>query len=185
MLERFSERAGGVVDRARREAAALGHSWLGAEHLLLALLADEPGAGSVLRGLGVERGEILSEHRAAVGACSAAPTAPPDPDVLAAIGIDLDEVRRRVEESFGSGALEATCAWRRRAALRLTDRAKKVLEVAVHEASALGQPAVQPEHVLLALTRVQESLGWKLVARRGLSARRVRLAVLDALGRTA
>ena len=37
-----------------------------------------------------------------------------DADALAAIGIDLDEVRRRVEESFGRGALDRTRAARRR-----------------------------------------------------------------------
>jgi hypothetical protein len=33
-----------------------------------------------------------------------------DADALASIGIDLDEVRRRVEELFGPGALERTRA---------------------------------------------------------------------------
>jgi hypothetical protein len=37
-----------------------------------------------------------------------------DPHALAAIGIDLDEVRRHVEESFGPGALDRTRAARRR-----------------------------------------------------------------------
>jgi hypothetical protein len=36
-----------------------------------------------------------------------------DADALASIGIDLDEVRRRVEEAFGPGALERTRAGRR------------------------------------------------------------------------
>jgi hypothetical protein len=39
---------------------------------------------------------------------------PLDAEALAAIGIDLDEVRRRVEETFGPGALERTRAARRR-----------------------------------------------------------------------
>jgi len=33
-----------------------------------------------------------------------------DAEALASIGIDLDEVRRRVEEAFGPGALERTRA---------------------------------------------------------------------------
>jgi hypothetical protein len=36
-----------------------------------------------------------------------------DAEALATIGIDLDEVRRRVEEQFGAGALERTRAGRR------------------------------------------------------------------------
>ncbi len=38
--------------------------------------------------------------------------AAPDPDALETIGIDLDEVRRRVEATFGPGALERTRAGR-------------------------------------------------------------------------
>ena len=39
---------------------------------------------------------------------------PLDAEALATIGIDLDEVRRRVEEAFGPGALERTRAVRGR-----------------------------------------------------------------------
>jgi len=39
--------------------------------------------------------------------------AAPDAEALASIGIDLDEVRRRVEEAFGPGALERTRTGRR------------------------------------------------------------------------
>jgi hypothetical protein len=37
-----------------------------------------------------------------------------DPQALEAIGIDLEEVRRRAEQSFGPGALDRTRAARRR-----------------------------------------------------------------------
>jgi hypothetical protein len=36
-----------------------------------------------------------------------------DAEALASIGIDLDEVRRRVDEAFGEGALDRTRARRR------------------------------------------------------------------------
>ena len=42
------------------------------------------------------------------------PTPQLDADALATLGIDLDEVRRRVEEVFGAGALERTRASRGR-----------------------------------------------------------------------
>jgi len=48
-----------------------------------------------------------------VGARHAPPERVLDADALASIGIDLDEVRRRVEEAFGPGALERTQAGRR------------------------------------------------------------------------
>jgi hypothetical protein len=47
-----------------------------------------------------------------------------DFDALRAIGIDLDEIRQRVEASFGPGALTRSVQGRRRA--RLADRAKEV-----------------------------------------------------------
>ena len=39
---------------------------------------------------------------------------PLDAEALASIGIDLDDVRRRVEDAFGPGALERTRAARGR-----------------------------------------------------------------------
>ena len=185
MFDRFGDRGRGVVQRAQEEAARLGHGWLGAEHLLLALVSDAGPAGEVLNRLGVERDGILGDYGGDSGPCTVRSVASPNVGALAAIGIDLGEVRRRVEDTFGPGALEATCAWQRRSAFRLTPRSKRVLELAGKEASSLGHPSVEPEHLLLALTRVPESLGWKLIERRGISATRVRLAVLDRLRRPA
>lgn len=40
MLERFSDQACQVVARARDEARALNHDWIGTEHLMLALIGE-------------------------------------------------------------------------------------------------------------------------------------------------
>ena len=49
MFERFTQEAREVVVLAQEEARALGHNYIGTEHLLLALVADEAGwAGRVL-----------------------------------------------------------------------------------------------------------------------------------------
>lgn len=62
-----SVRAAMVV--AQEESRALGHNYVGNEHLLLGLLAQADGmAGDVLRGLGVSREAILARTRAHVGA---------------------------------------------------------------------------------------------------------------------
>lgn len=51
----FTPRAKRVVELAAKEALALGHNYIGCEHLLLGLLATEDGlASKVLRRLGVE-----------------------------------------------------------------------------------------------------------------------------------
>jgi ATP-dependent Clp protease ATP-binding subunit ClpA len=52
----FTPRAKRALELAAKEALALGHNYLGCEHLLLGLLATEEGLASrVLRRLGVER----------------------------------------------------------------------------------------------------------------------------------
>ncbi len=55
-----------------------------------------------LRGKAPGAGSVLNGKRPAA----------PDPEALETIGIDLDEVRRRVEATFGPGALERTRAGR-------------------------------------------------------------------------
>jgi hypothetical protein len=88
------------------EARRLGHSYVGTEHVLLALTRDpEGGATKVLSRLGVTHGDI---KRSAVLTALWAPRI--DPEALATLGIDLETVRERVEETFGHGALERTGA---------------------------------------------------------------------------
>jgi ATP-dependent Clp protease ATP-binding subunit ClpC len=54
MFERFTERARQVVVLAQHDARALGHNYIGTEHLLLGLLREEQGLGArVLVALGV------------------------------------------------------------------------------------------------------------------------------------
>ncbi|QMU69425.1 Clp protease N-terminal domain-containing protein [Streptacidiphilus sp. P02-A3a] len=63
---RFSATAANALELTASEALALGHNYVGCEHLLLGLIAEPEGAaGRVLRALGVE-------HRAARRAVSAA-----------------------------------------------------------------------------------------------------------------
>ena len=100
MFERFTRAARDVVVRAQEEATALGHEHVGTEHLLLALSALDAGvAGGVLRALRVDHDALRDEVIALLGPDRL------DADALATIGIDLDQVRRSVEASFGAGAL--------------------------------------------------------------------------------
>ena len=73
MFERFTDRARRVVVEAQHEARALGHDYIGTEHLLLGLISEGGGVGAKALeslGLGAEAlraavAEIV-EHRAAV-----------------------------------------------------------------------------------------------------------------------
>lgn len=185
MLERFTPEARGVVERAGEEATALGHDFVGTEHLLLALCHDPTGAGEILNGFGVTRDSLLAEYRGVVDACGFPPGPRPDPEALATVGIDLDEVRKTVERVFGEGALERTRAWRGRTRPRFTDRAKRALRLSVREAGRLGDRRLLPIHVLLGLVAVEEGLAARLLARRGVTKERLLAVVVETRRRPA
>ena len=104
MFERFTLAARQVVVCAQEEARTFGHPWLGTEHLLLGVLAEPQAPGvSVLAELGITLDTGRAALRQLVGRGGLSES---DADALRTLGIDLDEVRRRVEASFGPGALD-------------------------------------------------------------------------------
>ena len=163
MFERFTHQARAVVERAVEESAATGARAIDREHLLLALAATQPG---MLAPLGLGHDALRADLAATGGAL--------DADALAAIGIDLDEVRRRVEASFGPGALSG----RRRRQPRFAPKAKKTLELALREALLLGDRHIGAEHVLLGLLRDPGERVAALLARHDQTPESVRAAVL-------
>jgi ATP-dependent Clp protease ATP-binding subunit ClpA len=173
MFERFTEQARDVVVRAQEEARALGHGFIGTEHLLLGIVGGNGVGARVLADAGLDAGELRSEIAALVGRGPAGI----DGDALAAIGIDLDRVREAVEAAFGEGALEAR---RPCGQIPFTARAKKVLELALREAKHLGHGYIGTEHILLGLVRA-EGIAPELLGRRGLTPDRVRELVREAL----
>jgi hypothetical protein len=60
-FERWTERARAALDTAQLEAAALGHNWLGTEHLLLGLAQGDGVAARALGRLGVEP-DTIRDH---------------------------------------------------------------------------------------------------------------------------
>ena len=68
MFERFTERARQVVVVAQDEARALGHNYIGTEHILLGLLREEEGlAARVLESLDVTAEEVRAQVKRLVG----------------------------------------------------------------------------------------------------------------------
>lgn len=177
MFERFTSAARECVANAQEEAAGLGHGYIGTEHLLIALAGERAGlAGEVLRALGVGQEEL----RAVLPAGAAPPGI--DADALATIGIDLNEVRRRTEEAFGPGALEAGRRRRRTEGgyVPFTPKSKKALELALRSALHLHDDFIGTEHLLLGVARVEEDAGAKLLAERGITRDRLEAAIRDA-----
>jgi ATP-dependent Clp protease ATP-binding subunit ClpA len=196
VFERFTPAARQVVVRAQQEARTFGHPWLGTEHLLLGVLADPDAPGvSALTDLGV----TLDAGRAALN--HVVGRLVPDADALRTLGIDLHEVRRRVEASFGPGALDhpsrpggrRRIRWRRARCepqeptghLRFMPRAKRALERARRDALALGDTQVGVEHILLGLLDPKGNMAIELLRHLGAEPEVIRVHVLTDLGKAA
>jgi ATP-dependent Clp protease ATP-binding subunit ClpA len=146
------------------EALRLGHSYVGTEHLLLALVHDpHGGATRVLMELGVTAESI---ENSAFLAEVWAPRI--DADALATLGIDLTVVRERIEETFGHGALERSGGLEPASGTIqcIAPRLKEALGAAVDRAG--GEP-VRDEHILLGMLSVPESLAARTLAELGVS----------------
>jgi ATP-dependent Clp protease ATP-binding subunit ClpA len=200
MFERFTKDARQAVVLAQEEAVALHHGWIGTEHLLLAVLADEgSGVTAALHGLGLDSGRVREQVLAAVGA------GVDDDTALRDLGIDLDAVRRRVEERFGVGALDVPRGNQKRGRVSrllrfgrrrppgpcgapsghipFTPRAKKSLELALREAVAAKSREIRAEHLVLGMMR-EDGLAARAVSNLGVPPETVRRTVLT-LGRAA
>jgi ATP-dependent Clp protease ATP-binding subunit ClpA len=117
-----------------------------------------------------------------------------DAEALRAIGIDVDEVRRRVEEAFGPGALDQGGRGRRLrrrsgpipgplgGRIPFTPRSKKALELAHREALSLGKTWIGTEHILLGIVREERGLGAHILAARGARLPHVQHAIHQELG---
>jgi ATP-dependent Clp protease ATP-binding subunit ClpA len=196
MFERFTDRAREAVVLAQWEARSMRHDYIGTEHILLGVLREGTSVGArVLDGLGIDLKGVRADVVRMVG------TGPPaadekDAEALRSIGIDVDEIRRRVEEVFGPGALDHTVTRRRRRRradrcgpigdaiaghIHFTPRAKKVLELALREAHALKHGYIGTEHILLGLVREGEGIASTILDGRGATQERVRRAVSETL----
>ncbi len=156
MFERFTSQARAVVMAAQAAARRLGDDHIGDEHLLLGLLAEDTGmAATVLADLGVTAAAV--EDELAARRLRPGRLGPADAEALQAIGIDLEAIRRRAEETFGAGALERATR-RRRGRLPLITPAKRTLEASLHQARALGHNYLGAEHILLGVLQQDDEL---------------------------
>ena len=121
MFERFTDEARQVVVRAQEEARELRARQIDPVHLLLALSRDAGRGGQVLRAAGADHAAVREARQRSHGEL--------DADALAAVGIDLDQVRAAAEAAFGPGALDRGRA--RSGHLPFADGSKRALEEAL------------------------------------------------------
>ena len=188
MFERFTASARGTVVRAQQEAVDAGDDYIGTEHVVIALSQDDGIAGEVLRDAGVTAAN-LRQHRREVGADDSAGRL--DADALRTIGIDLDDVRRRVEETFGAGALDDVPdrtggrRWGRNKHIPFTGRAKKSLERGLRQAIMLGDTRIGSEHLLLGVLDEGSGLGVRMLRDVGVDLAQLRATTVERSRRSA
>ena len=162
MFERFTDKARKVVVLAKNKATERGDDQIRPVHMLYGLASTDGVAARALTALGVDSAAVERElGRAAPAGGPLGEPASEDAEALAAIGIDLDEIKRRIEDSFGPGALERVplaprgpLNWTGR--LPLDDQSKLTLALSLKEARALHHNYIGTEHLLLGLLRVAE-----------------------------
>lgn len=158
MFERFTEPSRRVVVIAQEEALRLGHHWVGTEHLLLGVAVQcDQWAALVLTRRELTAPRIRSEIERIHGPRPAeTPGVAPgiDAGALATLGIDLEAVRRRVEATFGPGALarkpEGRCG-SHEPAIPFTPCAKKALELGLRECVTQRHDEITPHDLVVGL----------------------------------
>lgn len=173
MFEFFTDRARRAIVLAQDEALALGHDFIGTEHLLLGLAGTgRSTAGDVLRELGVEPDRARAETvRILEAAGVPASGGQPAKDALATLGIDVEEIQRRADGAFGAGEFRFPRP-------AYTADAKKALECTVREARGLGHEKFGTEHMLLGLLAAGEGRAPEVLVALDVDPGRLREAVL-------
>ena len=185
MFERLDAEAQRVLVLAQEEARRFAHNYIGTEHVLIALARAGGSVGELLASLGCG---VDAARAGVAGLIGRGDPRHREPEaLLAAFGIDLGEVRRRVEATFGAEAMARAALrvrphrrWRRRlpwAGCRvqvgsalfgsrwvgMAPRLKRVIEMATKAAApALATPA----HLLWAIAEEGEGVACRILADR-------------------
>jgi ATP-dependent Clp protease ATP-binding subunit ClpA len=187
MFERFTNEARAVTVSAQTYAREMAHNHIGTEHQLLALLDPTSGAtATILADVGLDAARVKADIERYF-ATSEIRLGEKDAEALESIGINLDAVKRKIEETFGPGALEPTIYEERRGLFRrrkvsygsrwhipFTPRAKKVFELSLREAIRLKHKHICSEHILLGMIREGEGLAMKIMVDAGVDVDEVR-----------
>jgi len=158
-FKNFTERARHVMTLAVDEARRLEHNYVGTEHMLLGLVSE---------------GEGVAAH------------------VLSSFGVELDKTRNEIVSMLNHGREKSNPVLSKiKTAMHqgeivfagrqatLTGRAKKVMGLAVDEASLLGHHYIGTEHLLLGILREGEGLAVGVLENLGVDLERVRSETLQ------
>ena len=168
MAQRPSSDNREILRLAEVERRRLGHPYLGDEHLLLGVLAHASNPGAAML---TDRGLDLSTARAQIARIvnASGSIVRDDADLLHDLGVDLAQMRRRLESTFGALAVhEAARQVRRRPWWRGPPYLiKRAQFIACTTAGKHGDTEISPEHLLYGVLRAaRDPLGTGL-GRRG------------------
>lgn len=173
MFERFTKSTRAAVIEAQQQARDLHSPVIDVEHILLGVLmrADTP--------LQTLLDEVGLTHDAATADLSAdldQPLGPEDAEALKSIGIDLDAIRRSLDDTFGPDALDRaqtsqipdeSKGWLGRVFggnhVSFSPGAKKTIELALREAIARKENEITAEHLLLGVVRAPNATTKRLI----------------------
>lgn len=190
MFDRCDPSAQLVVDTALEEARRLGHSYLGTEHLLIALarhrelLLPTPGTG-LLPDAGVLERHLIAD----VGSMASR-----EAELLRTLGVDLGDVRSAVRQTFGDDALHRLGRRRSRQPRRglrgsrrcrtilsgtmgVAPRAKQSFERARCHAERRGRQLIDPTALLLGMLDIKDAMSNKMLRELGRDLDELRLAL--------
>jgi ATP-dependent Clp protease ATP-binding subunit ClpC len=158
VFDRFTELAKRVIVASEEAALSLGHDYIGTGHLLLGLAATAGTASEVLRQHGVERSRARDATAGRLAAAGVPATGgQAAKDALSMIGIDVSEIQRRVDGTFGPGAFRFPRP-------AFSPRAKNALQLAVREATDRGHERIDTEDLLLGLLAETDGLALQVLS---------------------
>jgi ATP-dependent Clp protease ATP-binding subunit ClpC len=96
--------------------------------------------------------------------------------VLANLDVTIEEVRAQVARTVGQGRTAPDGR-----PIPFASRSKKVLELSMREALALGHNRIGTEHILLGLVQVTDGLGARILLDLGIDAERIHEVIARAL----
>jgi ATP-dependent Clp protease ATP-binding subunit ClpA len=175
MLERFTRNARVAVTGAQEVAHRHRATEVRPAHLLESLASNEGTlAMQVLAGLGAPGDEVRRVIRGFGSQYSGVLDAE-DAEALRLLGIDLDDVIRRIDQDLNDGHGSSLKGHK-----RFSPESKKVLELSLREALRLGDGFIGTEHVLLGLLRQGDAVTKETLKAFDLTVDDVRRAVDEA-----
>lgn len=164
----YTSRAKKVLELAMGEARMLHHTYVGTEHLLLGLLAEQKGIAAQVM---VDSGVTLDRARAeTLRLLGAPPERPATPESLTAVPHAAAPGYARSRGHYGVALVDD-----------FTGRAREALRGAYAEAAARDATAVELSHVLLGLAVREDGMAAVLLDQVAGSRQRIAAALLERL----